>query len=64
MLLAGATAAQLHKHTCCCEGPLGAVRVLDLPSWFTALPDMTTMPADALTASDVSNHLQAGTQLG
>ena len=24
--------------TCCCEGPLGAVRLLDLPSWFTAVP--------------------------
>ena len=24
--------------TCCCEGPLGAVREEDLPSWFTAAP--------------------------
>jgi hypothetical protein len=26
--------------TACCAGPLGAVRLLDRPSWFTALPRM------------------------
>ena len=30
------------RMTSCWEGPLGAVRELDLPSWFTNVPRSTT----------------------
>ncbi len=33
--------ASAARITRCCEGPLGAVRPFEAPSWFTALPRMT-----------------------
>ena len=37
--------------TPCWEGPLGAVRLLLLPSWFTALPDSSTKPGSMLAGT-------------
>mmetsp|Transcript_3011 Transcript_3011/g.10601 ORF Transcript_3011/g.10601 Transcript_3011/m.10601 type:complete len:382 (+) Transcript_3011:1124-2269(+) len=31
-------AVSAHRSTRCCDGPFGAVKALDLPSWFTAEP--------------------------
>ncbi len=31
------------RMTACCDGPLGAVRPLERPSWFTAIPSNTAI---------------------
>ena len=42
--------------TACCDGPLGAVRLLDLPSWFTAEPlNMITWASAALVMTSTSH---------
>ena len=35
----------------CCEGPLGAVRLLDRPSWLTAEPETTAAESQLLASS-------------
>ena len=47
------------RPTCCCEGPFGAVRELDRPSWLTALPAMTTPEPAWLISTPRRNTMQA-----
>ena len=42
--------------TCCCEGPLGAVRVLERPSWFTDEPSRAVLPADHSLTTATAVH--------
>ena len=52
--------------TPCCAGPLGAVRLLDRPSWLTAVPTRTPTAVDApptalgVRAAGIGSRLQKG----